>query len=129
MKTLIFLEGIENLEVLSLGFITNKTEFPALLPVLKLTKLKKIKTSLSTFSTKEFAFLEVALPNTFLCDFSNNKLKSYVITSRDYIYFLGKGTRSIYSKDEKAQDKIKLFEKKYNNYKSEAVSVIKNNCG
>lgn len=124
-----FLEGIENLEVLALGFITNKTEFPALLPVLKLTKLKKIIASLSTFSTKEFAFLEVALPNTFLCDFSNTKLKSYVVTSSDYIYFIGKGTRSINLKEEKAQDKIILFEKKYNDYKSKAASVIKNYCG
>jgi Leucine-rich repeat (LRR) protein len=124
-----FLEGIENLEVLALGFITNKSEFPALLPVLKLKNLKKIMASLSTFSTKEFAFLEVALPNTFLCDFSNTKLKSYVITSRDYVYFLGKGTRSISSKEEKAQDKIKLFEKKYDEYKSEAEKLIKNYCG
>jgi hypothetical protein len=126
IENFIFLEGIENLEVLALGFITNKTEFPALLPVLKMTKLKKIMASLSTFSTKEFAFLEVALPNTFLCDFSNTKLESYVLTNSDYIYFLGKGTRSINSKEEKTQDKIKLFEKKYEDYKSEAARIIKN---
>jgi hypothetical protein len=126
IENFIFLEGIENLEVLALGFITNKTEFPALLPVLKMTKLKKIMASLSTFSTKEFAFLEVALPNTFLCDFSNTKLESYVFTNSDYIYFLGKGTRSINSKEEKTQDKIKLFEKKYEDYKSEAARIIKN---
>jgi hypothetical protein len=124
-----FLEGIENLEVLALGFIINKTEFPALLPILKLKKLKKIIASYSTFSTKEFAFLEVALPNTFLCDFSNAKLKKYVITSRDYVYFLGKGTKSIGVNEEKAKDKIKLFEKKYDEYKIEAEKIIKNNCG
>lgn len=124
-----FLEGIINLEVLALGFITNKTEFPSLLPVLKLKRLKKIIASLSTFSTKEFAFLEVAMPNASLCDFSNTKLKSYAIASKKSVYFLGKGTRSISLNDEKAPDKIKLFEKKYDEYKSEAERIIKNYRG
>ncbi|GGH71019.1 hypothetical protein HNQ91_003141 [Filimonas zeae] len=124
-----FLKGTENLEVLALGFIINKTEFPALLPILQLKRLKKIITSLSTFSTKDFAFLEVAQANTFLCDFSNAKLKKYSITSSGYVYFLGKGTRSISLHEEKAQDKIRLFEKKYDEYKIEAERIIKNYCG
>ena len=38
-----FLKGLPNLEVFSLGFIINKTEFPAFLPILHLKKLKKME--------------------------------------------------------------------------------------
>lgn len=36
-----FVKGLPNLEVFSLGFIINKTEYPALLPLLHLKKLKR----------------------------------------------------------------------------------------
>ena len=58
-----FLKGLPNLEVFSLGWVTNKSEFPAFLPVLTLKHLKKIKIISNTFPTKEFAFLQQALPN------------------------------------------------------------------
>ena len=62
IKNFGFLAGLPNLEVFSLGFITNKSEFPAFLPILKLKKLKKINIIRSSFKTKEYAFLETALP-------------------------------------------------------------------
>lgn len=124
-----FLEGIENLEVLALGSITNKSEFPALLPILKLKKLKKFMAGMSTLTTKEFAFLEVAIPNTYRCNFSNGKLEKYFIKEEKWVYFLGKGTRSIDLNEAKSKDKIKLFEKKYDEYKMEAERIIKNYCG
>lgn len=58
-----FLKDLPNLEVFALGWISNKSEFPALAPLLKLKKLKKIKIGRSTFSTQEYALLETALPN------------------------------------------------------------------
>ncbi len=58
-----FLTGLPNLEVLSLVWITNKSAFPALMSVLKLKKLKRIKLISNKFPTKEFAFVEKALPN------------------------------------------------------------------
>lgn len=57
-----FLEGLPNLEVLSFGFVINKLAFPALLPVLSLKKLKTLKIGRATFSTDEYALLEVGLP-------------------------------------------------------------------
>lgn len=120
-----FLEGIINLEVLALGFVVNKTAYPALLPILKLEKLKKLMVGMSTFSTKEFAFLEVAIPNTFCCNFSNTKLERYVVTQSGYVYFLGKGTKSIPSNGEKSQDKIAVFQKKFEEYKNEAKEIIR----
>lgn len=124
-----FLEGLENLEVLALGSITNKTEYPSLLPILKLKKLKKFMAGMSTLPTKEFAFLEVAIPNTYRCNFSNGELKKYIIREEKWVYFLGKGTRSIDFTEPKSRDKIKLFENKYDEYKIEAEKVIKNYCG
>lgn len=124
-----FLEGIKNLEVLALGFIVNKSEFPALLPILKLKKLKKFMAGMSTLTTKEFAFLEVAIPNTYRCNFSNSKLEKYIINKDKSVYFLGKGTRSINMNEKNSKDKLKLFEKKYDEYKMEAEEIIKNYCG
>lgn len=58
-----FLKGLPNLEVFSLGWIINKSPFPALTSVLTLKKLKKISIVSNTLPTQEFAFLERALPN------------------------------------------------------------------
>jgi hypothetical protein len=124
-----FLEEIENLEVLALGFVTNKSEYPALLPILKLKKLKKFMAGMFTLPTREFAFLEAAIPDTYLCNFSNEKLQKYMVTDRNYVYFLGKGTRSVNINEAKSKDKIELFEKKYDEYKLEAEELIKNYCG
>lgn len=124
-----FLEGIENLEVLALGFISNKSEYPALLPILKLKKLKKFMAGMSTLPTKEFAFIEVALPGIYCCNFSNERLEKYFINKEKWVYFLGKGTRSINVNEAKSKEKIKLFEKKYDEYKMEAEEIIKNYCG
>lgn len=124
-----FLEGLENLEVLGLGFIVNKTEYPAFLPILKLKKFKRLKAGMATLPTKEFAFLEVALSDKELVNFSNTKLEKYFINKDNWVYFLGKGTRSINITDKNSKDKIELFEKKYDEYKIEAENIIKSYCG
>ncbi|MBK9328531.1 MAG: leucine-rich repeat domain-containing protein [Sphingobacteriales bacterium] len=85
-----FLEGLENLEVLALGFIVNKTDYPALLPILKLKNFKRFKAGMSTLSTREFAFLEVAISDKERCNFSNTKLEKYYINKDKSVYFLGK---------------------------------------
>lgn len=53
-----FLKGLENLEVLALGFIVNKTDYPALLPILKLKNFKRFKAGMGTLSTKNLHFLK-----------------------------------------------------------------------
>jgi hypothetical protein len=124
-----FLEGLENLEVLGLGFIVNKTEYPAFLPILKLKNFKRLKVGMATLPAKEFAFLEVALPDKELFNFSNTKLEKYFIDKNNWVYFLGKGTRSINIADKNSKDKIEQFEKKYDEYKQEAQAILKSYCG
>ena len=58
-----FLNGLSGLEVFSLGWIVNKSEYPALKPIMSLKHLKKIKIIRNTFPTPEYAFIEMALPN------------------------------------------------------------------
>lgn len=58
-----FLKGLPNLEVLSFGQVINKSPYPALLPVLALKKLKKIKLVWNMLASVEYALMEVALPN------------------------------------------------------------------
>jgi hypothetical protein len=67
----------------------------------------------------------VVIPNTNRCNFSNTRLERYVVTINNYVYFLGKGTRSLHLDEEKMQDRIKLFDKKYDEYKIEAEEIIK----
>lgn len=124
-----FLEGLENLEVLGLGFIVYKSDYPALLPILKLKKFKRLKAGMATLSTKEFAFLEVAIADKERCNFSNAKLEKYHINKDKSVYFLGKGTRSINLSDKNSKDKIEEFEKKYDEYKIEAENIIKSYYG
>lgn len=56
-----FLEGLPSLEVLSLGQVINKTDYPAFFPILSLKNLKKIKMSHSMFNVKEYALMSVGL--------------------------------------------------------------------
>ena len=58
-----FLKGLPNLEVLSFGQVINMSPYPALLPVLALEKLKKIKLGWNMLVAEEYALMEVALPN------------------------------------------------------------------
>jgi hypothetical protein len=60
--------GLPNLEVFLLGFIINKSPFPALLPILHLTKLKKIHFGRATFKTPEYAFAMAAIPHVEGCN-------------------------------------------------------------
>lgn len=68
IKDFTFLAGLPNLEVFLLGFIINKSPFPALLPILHLTKLKKIHFGRATFKTPEYAFAVAAIPHVEGCN-------------------------------------------------------------
>jgi hypothetical protein len=57
-----FLKGLAKLEALRLGFVINKSPFPALLPVMSLKNLKFLRIGTGTFATKEYALLEAGLP-------------------------------------------------------------------
>jgi len=59
----IFLKGLPNLEVLFFGQVINNSPFPALLPLLGLKKLKKIRVPRNMFATNEYALLETGIPN------------------------------------------------------------------
>lgn len=123
-----FLEGLPNLEMLSLGFVINKTEFPALLSVLTLKKLKRLRIGMATFHAKEYAFLNKALPNV---------IKGYTEEETSWsayyqknsnngdIYFLGKGSRTIKSTASNAVEKKEAAVKQFEIYEREAEETLK----
>jgi hypothetical protein len=123
-----FLEGLPNLEILAFGFVINKTEFPAFLPILKLKKLKKVRIGLATFNTKEYAFLQTALPDVLCGTFDDAPWKICYQLNGDYMEFIGKGAGNVKLNNPKAKEKIADFEKQYEEYKKEAEQVIKNYC-
>jgi len=72
-----FLSGLPNLEVLSFGQVTNKSEYPAFLPVISLKHLRKIKMTNTMFSAKEYALLSVGLPGVEGADFGPYRKFAY----------------------------------------------------
>ena len=113
-----FLSGLPKLEVFSLGFITNKSEFPALLPLLKLKKLKKINIIRSTFKTKEYAFLEMALPKVDGCSWD------LCWKNGDSYQFLGKQAGRVNINSPNARKKCDEFIQSYENMKGECKKEI-----
>jgi len=114
-----FLEGLPNLEVFSLGFVINKTEFPAFLPILHLKKLKKIKIGRATFKTNEYAFLQAALSNVEGCSWD---------LCWDYegkFEFLGKKAGFVKKNNPNVKERCDEFIKTFNEMKKESEKVIK----
>lgn len=126
IESFCFLEELPNLEVFALGFITNKTPYPAFLSVLNLHKLKKIKIGMATLETIEYAFLETALPKVKCCNFGDNHLTPIYQINKGFTEFLGKGRRRISEKNANYESKISEFLEEYENYKEEAKQVLKN---
>lgn len=114
-----FLEGLPNLEVFSLGFITNKSDFPAFLSILKLIKLKRIKIGRATLNTKEYAFLETALPNV------EGSSWDLCWEYNDWFEFLGKGAGRVKSNNPNVKEKCEEFIKKYEEIKKDSERIIK----
>jgi hypothetical protein len=117
-----FLAGLPNLEVLSLGFVTSKTEFPAFLPVLNLKKIRKIKIGRATLKTNEYAFLQVALPEVEGCswdlcwDYNGN------------FEFLGKRAGFVKKNSPNAKARCDEFIELYDKMKKESEEIVKNYC-
>lgn len=118
-----FVKGLPNLEVFSLGFIINKTEYPAFLPLLHLKKLKKIKIVRDTFKSNEFAFLQVALPDVEGCDWD------LFWDMKDRFTFLGKRAGLVYKLNPLLSKKCDEFKKSFDKLKDEAKATIKSYCG
>ncbi len=115
-----FLKGLPNLEVFSLGFITTKTEFPAFLPILHLKKLKKLKIGRATFMTKEYAFLEAALPNVEGCNW--DLCWDYY----DKFEFLGKRAGFVKKNSPIVKERCDEFIRAFNEMRKESEVIIKN---
>lgn len=118
-----FVNGLPNLEVFSLGFIINKTEFPAFLPLLNLEKLKKIKVVRDTFKTNEFAFLQTAFPKIEGCDWD------LFWDVGDRFTFLGKRAGFVHKKSPLLTEKCDEFKVSFEKLKDEAKTIIKSYCG
>jgi len=121
-----FLEFLPNLEVFALGFIKHKTDYPAFLPVLKLYNLKQIKVGMATLESKEYAFLETALPNVKCLNFGNAIWTPTYKIKEEYIEFIGKRIRSLSINSPNYKSKVSQFLEEYENYKIEAKKILEN---
>ena len=120
-----FLEGLPNLEILAFRFVINKTSYPAFLPLLKLKKLKEIRIGMATFNTKEYAFIQTALPNVMGGHFGSAIWTPCYQINDDYMEFIGKGAGNVKLNNPKAKEKIETFKLQFETYKKEAEQIIK----
>jgi hypothetical protein len=118
-----FLKGLPNLEVFSLGFVITKTEYPAFLPILHLKKLQKIKVGRATFKTREYAFLQAALPNIEGCN------RDLCWDYHDKFEFLGKRAGFVNKNNPIAKKRCEEFIATFENMKNEAEKIIKSYAG
>jgi hypothetical protein len=114
-----FLYRLSSLEVFSLGRIVNKTEYPALKPLMSLKNLKRIQIIRNTFSTSEYAFLEMALTEV------EGVSWELFWESGDRLEFLGKRAGWIGINSSNKEEKCKKLIKEYEKLKIEATNLIK----
>lgn len=126
IENLDFLKGLPNLEVLALGFVSIKSDYPAFLSVLHLNKLKCIRIGLGTLPTNEYAFLETALPHTICCAFGKSDKWELCRDYGDRIEFLGKRAGWVNKDNKNANQRCQEFISKYESMKLEASEIIKN---
>ena len=113
-----FLYGLPELEVFSLGWIVNKTEYPALKPILSLKNLKKIQIVRNTFPTAEYAFLEMALSGVEGVDWD------LFWECGDRLEFLGKRAGWVGINSSNKEEKCKKLSEEYEQLKLDAKRVI-----
>lgn len=121
-----FLEGLPNLEVLDFGFVINKTPYPAFLPILHLKKLQKVRAGMAMFDTREYAFIQAALPHVICGSFGGDAWTPCHSLNDAYVEFLGKGAGNVKLSSPKAQEKIEAFKRRYAEYKAESEQIIRN---
>jgi len=119
-----FLKGVPNLEALSFGGIINKSPYPALLPVLNLKKLKKMKLAWNMLAAEEYAFMEVALPKVEGADWGPFTRFELVSDGGEWFEFTGKLAGRVKCSNPKSKDKCDEYEKKYQLMKDEAQRII-----
>jgi hypothetical protein len=118
-----FLSHLESLEVIHLVWINNKTEFPALYPLINLKNLKRITINRNTFKTDEYALIETALPAV-------DGIKSELCWEYgDRIEFLGKKAGWISVNSPNKEAKCLAFEEKYSQLILKAADLIKQKSG
>jgi hypothetical protein len=146
-----FLKGLPNLEVLSLSWLTSKSAFPALMPIVSLKKLRTLRIGRRDFPINEYALLEAGLPgvagaawrpslrhayrhlplppDAIEADHPSVRINPYgerVIDDPDsYWYdFLGKGDRSIRCAGLQAEKKRAEYDQAYEAMKQDALLRI-----
>ncbi len=115
-----FLDDLQNLEVLHLGFIKSLSPYPALQPLVNLKKLKKIKIGMASFPLEEYAFLEANISNV------DGVVRTPCVIGDESILMLGKGMRTISSSSKTSKTKCIDHTKKYLALVEEAKNSIIN---
>lgn len=114
-----FLRGLPDLEVFSLGFINCPQPYPALLPLLSLQKLKKIRIARNLFKTPEYAFLQAAFPDLPGCDWD------LCWDFHDKYEFLGKRAGFVNKNHPKVNERCEAFKAVFEEMKREAEVLIR----
>jgi len=113
-----FLRGLPNLEVLGFGFIISQAPFPAMLPVLSLPRLKRLRLPRNMLAAREYALLESGLSGVTGAAWGPFwRLES---SGRDaWFEFTGKGAGRVKCGSVDADRKCAEYSAKYSQWKAE----------
>lgn len=114
-----FLQHLPNLEVLRLGWVKCKQEFPMFLPALSLKKLKRVKLSRRNFPLKEFVFWELAFAGV-----EGVKNELFLELSDGHIDLLGSGSGYIKAGTKPEAQRREAFIQKYHQLQQEVSNFL-----
>jgi hypothetical protein len=113
-----FLHGLPDLEVFMLGFVINKSPYPALLPLARLKHLKKIHLGRSSFPVQEYALLQAGLPQV------NGATKNLFATLGNRIEFIGKRGGWVAPNQPNTEQRCAQFEKEFGQMVMDARNLL-----
>jgi hypothetical protein len=118
-----FLRGLPKLEVLLFGQIINKTPFPAMLPAMSLTRLKRLRLIWNMLPADEYALLEVGLPDVQGAQWGPFTRFPYSY-GEEWFEFTGKGAGRAKCGHVDAERKCAEYAQRYEQMKLKARKVI-----
>ena len=119
-----FLSNLPNLEVLSFGQVINQSPYPALLPAIHLSNLKRIRIAPNIFPANEYALLEVALAGVEGAVWE--PCKRFTYSNSEWFDFLGKGAGRVKCDSASAVERCAEYAEKYSQMKGESRVLLSN---
>jgi hypothetical protein len=118
-----FLRGLPNLEYLFFGQVVTKAPFPATLPLLTLSRLRRLRLSWKMLAAEEYALLEAGLSGVVGATWGPFTRFAHSPTE-EWFEFTGKGAGRAKCGSPKAEQQCAEYAQKYEQLKAQARGIL-----